>query len=60
MKTLTCKNCWILPPIFLYVVDDLYGNLTAADAIERLAAGKRGRIALVYNGDFRWLDAEDE
>jgi hypothetical protein len=44
----------------LYVAGGLYGNLAAAHAIERLAAGERGRIAIVYNGDFHWFDAEDE
>jgi hypothetical protein len=44
----------------LYVAGGLYGNLAAARAIERLAAGERGSIAIVYNGDFHWFDAEDE
>jgi hypothetical protein len=44
----------------LYVAGGLYGNLAAAHAIERLAAGERGSIAIVYNGDFHWFDAEDE
>jgi hypothetical protein len=44
----------------LYVAGGLYGNLAAADAIERLAAAERGNVAIVYNGDFHWFDAEDE
>ena len=44
----------------LYVAGGLYGNLAAADAIERLAAAERGNVAIVYNGDFHWFDAEDQ
>src|SRR5258706_11204036 len=44
----------------LYVAGGLYGNLAAADAIERLAAAERGNVAIVYNGDFHLVDAEDE
>jgi hypothetical protein len=44
----------------LYVAGGLYGNLAAAHAIERLAAAERGHVAIVYNGDFHWFDAEDD
>ena len=44
----------------LYVAGGLYGNLAAAHAIERLAAAERSNVAIVYNGDFHWFDAEDE
>ena len=44
----------------LYVAGGLYGNLAAADAIERFAAVDRGNVAIVYNGDFHWFDAEDD
>src|SRR6267154_181150 len=43
----------------LYVVGGLYGNLAAAQAVERLAAAERGDVAIVYNGDFHWFDAAD-
>jgi hypothetical protein len=44
----------------LYIAGGLYGNLAAAQAIERLAAAERGDVAIVYNGDFHWFDADDE
>jgi hypothetical protein len=44
----------------LYVAGGLYGNLAAAQAIERLAAAERRNVAIVYNGDFHWFDAEDD
>jgi hypothetical protein len=44
----------------LYVAGGLYGNLEAAQAIERLAAAERDDVAIVYNGDFHWFDAEDD
>ncbi len=44
----------------LYVAGGIYGNLGAAHAIERLAAAERGNVAIVYNGDFHWFDAEDD
>ena len=40
----------------LYVVGGLYGNLSALDEIERLAAHERATV--VFNGDFHWFDAE--
>jgi hypothetical protein len=43
----------------LYVVGGLYGNLAAAQAVERLAASERGDVTIVYNGDFHWFDADD-
>jgi hypothetical protein len=42
----------------LYVVGGLYGNLPALDTIERLAEGERGPVAIVFNGDFHWFDAQ--
>jgi hypothetical protein len=44
----------------LYVAGGLYGNLAAAQEIEKLAAAERGDVAIVYNGDFHWFDAEDD
>src|SRR6266481_3783104 len=44
----------------LYVAGGLYGNLAAARAIEQLAAAERRHVAIVYNGDFHWFDAEDD
>jgi hypothetical protein len=44
----------------LYVAGGLYGNLAAAQAIERLAAAEPGDVAIVYNGDFHWFDADDD
>jgi hypothetical protein len=44
----------------LYVAGGLYGNLAAAHAIEQLAAAEQGDVAIVYNGDFHWFDAEDD
>jgi len=43
----------------LYVAGGLYGNLAATRAIEQLAASERGDVAIVYNGDFHWFDADD-
>ena len=43
----------------LYVAGGLYGNLAAAQAIERLAAAERCDVAIVYSGDFHWFDASD-
>jgi len=43
----------------LYVAGGLYGNLAAARAIERLAEAECGDVAIVYNGDFHWFDADD-
>jgi hypothetical protein len=43
----------------LYVVGGLYGNLAAAQAVEQLSAAEPGDVAIVYNGDFHWFDAED-
>jgi hypothetical protein len=40
----------------LYVAGGLYGNLSALDEIERLAAHERATV--VFNGDFHWFDAE--
>lgn len=42
----------------LYVVGGLYGNLAAAQAIEQLASAECGDVAIVYNGDFHWFDAD--
>lgn len=47
-----------LQPDVLYVVGGLYGNLTALDVIEDLAAGESGQVTIVFNGDFHWFDAE--
>jgi hypothetical protein len=42
----------------LYVIGGLYGNLTALDAVERLAEAEADPVTLVFNGDFHWFDAE--
>jgi hypothetical protein len=42
----------------LYVVGGLYGNLAALDAVERLAQAESRPVAIVFNGDFHWFDAE--
>lgn len=44
----------------LYIVGGLYGNLAALAEIERLAARERGRVTIVFNGDYHWFDAEPE
>ena len=44
----------------LYVVGGLYGNLSALDRVEELARAERGPVAIVFNGDFHWFDAEPE
>ncbi len=44
----------------LYVAGGLYGNISAAQAVERLAAAERSNVAIVYSGDFHWFDAEDD
>ena len=41
----------------VYVVGGLYGNTVALEAIEEMAAhDPAGPVALVFNGDFNWLD----
>jgi hypothetical protein len=42
----------------LYVVGGLYGNHAALGEVERLAARERGRVSIVFNGDYHWFDAE--
>jgi len=42
----------------LYVVGGLYGNRFALDTIEALAAREPGPVAIVFNGDAHWFDAE--
>ncbi|MGH8126861.1 MAG: hypothetical protein ACRETC_00635 [Gammaproteobacteria bacterium] len=47
----------------VYVAGGLYGNLEALDALEQLAArdARAGqRVAVIFNGDFHWFDAEPE
>ena len=44
----------------LYVVGGLYGNRFALDAIEALAAREAAPVAIVFNGDAHWFDAEPE
>jgi len=43
----------------LYVIGGLYGNRQALDWIEARAARERGEVALVFNGDFHWFDADE-
>jgi hypothetical protein len=40
----------------LYIVGGLYGNLSALDAVERLARGEPAPAVIVFNGDFHWFD----
>ncbi|MEP7029712.1 MAG: hypothetical protein ABI830_02130 [Pseudolabrys sp.] len=47
-------------PETLYVVGGLYGNLSALDEIERMAALERVAPTIVFNGDFHWFDAEPD
>jgi hypothetical protein len=44
----------------LYAVGGLYGNHAALKAVEALAAKEQAPPALVFNGDFHWLDAEPD
>jgi hypothetical protein len=44
----------------LYVVGGLYGNLAALKKIEWLACRERQPVAIVFNGDFHWFDAEPD
>src|SRR5579862_4648744 len=44
----------------LYAIGGLYGNHAALKAIESLAAKEQALPALVFNGDFHWLDAEPD
>jgi len=45
----------------LYVVGGLYGNLAALRAIlERMELEPDGLAAVVFNGDFHWLDVDPE
>ena len=41
----------------LYVAGGLYGNLSALNEIERMAALEGEATRLVFNGDFHWFDA---
>lgn len=43
----------------LYVVGGLYGNLTALDAIEAMAADEPGPVKVIFNGDFNWFNVDD-
>jgi hypothetical protein len=43
----------------LYVVGGLYGNLPALEALLRMAECERGRVTLVFNGDFHWFDIDE-
>jgi hypothetical protein len=45
----------------LYVVGGLYGNLAALHAVlERVGRESSGSPAIVFNGDFHWLDVDPE
>jgi hypothetical protein len=45
----------------LYVVGGLYGNLAALQAVlERVEREPGGPAAIVFNGDFHWLDVDPE
>ena len=44
----------------LYVVGGLYGNLAALEEVERLAAAEHDQVAVVFNGDFHWFDADPD
>jgi hypothetical protein len=40
----------------LYVVGGLYGNQEALRAVENLAAGEKGSVQIIFNGDLHWFD----
>jgi len=42
----------------LYVIGGLYGNPFALEAILRMRDDEPGDVALVFNGDFHWFDAD--
>lgn len=44
----------------LYVIGGLYGNVTALDAVERMAASEPDAASLCFNGDFHWFDVADD
>lgn len=45
----------------VYVVGGLYGNPFALEAVLELARGDPpGEVAVVFNGDFHWLDVDPE
>lgn len=44
----------------IYVVGGLYGNLAALAAVEQLAAQEMAPVAIVFNGDFHWFDADPD
>ena len=44
----------------LYVVGGLYGNVEALAAIDAMAAREAGPVTIVYNGDFHWVDVDDD
>jgi hypothetical protein len=45
----------------LYVAGGLYGNPFALEAVLELARGDpAGEVAVVFNGDFHWLDVDPE
>jgi hypothetical protein len=44
----------------VYVVGGLYGNGAALTEVLRMARQETGRVALIFNGDFHWFDADVE
>lgn len=42
----------------VFVVGGVYGNILALDAIEHLVDREYGKVEVVYNGDFHWLDID--
>ncbi len=52
------------PPAFraetVYVIGGLYGNPEALDTILAMAAGEKGDVRLIFNGDFNWFNAEPD
>lgn len=42
----------------VYVVGGVYGNALALDAVEQMARREHGKVEVVYNGDFHWLDID--
>jgi hypothetical protein len=47
----------------VYVIGGLYGNREALDAVLAMAEQERhkvGDVALIFNGDFHWLDVRAE
>lgn len=54
-------NAPVIAADTVYIAGGLYGNLEALDVLEAMAQRDRRngqRVAIVFNGDFHWFDAE--